>query len=300
MNYDDITLEVSELTTRTDEDRRLGTFKVRVLQSPGGEMRPDQAISVEYNDKDLQSSLAKLDRRELDAAGLIAVGRTLAALLLPVDAQGNAPSVRELFARSLVKVGPDGGLRLRLRLPADLAVIPWEYAYVERAGGEGMDGFLALDPRIAIVRHEVLAATVTAPLLSGDIKVVAALAGAEGLPELDLDGEMKFLDEALRGLEGIQLQPCQHATLKKLQPLLAGAGVFHFAGHGDFTRKMGARPGTYTGIGYLAFEDKRVDAEQMGMNLRGQGVRLAVLSGCHTGRRDGISVWSSPLKVTTQ
>ena len=288
MHYEDMTLEATAPTTRTEDDRRRRAFKVRVVASPAGEMAPGEAVCVEYDDKDLQSSLTKLDRRELDAAGLVAVGRTLAALLLPVA----EPSVRELFARSLVKVGPDGGLRLRLRLPADLAVIPWEYAYVERAGGEGMDGFLALDPRIGIVRHEVLAATVTAPLLSGDIRVVMALAGAEGLPELDLDGEMKFLSEALRGVEGIQLQSCQHATLKKLQPLLAGAGVFHFAGHGDFTRKMGARPGTYTGTGYLAFEDERVDAEQMGINLRGQGVRLAVLSGCHTGRRDGISVWS--------
>ena len=292
MNYDDITLEVSDLTIRMSDDRRLGTFKVRVLQSPAGEMTPDQAASVEFNDSDLQMSLAKLDRRELDAAGLIAVGRTLAALLLPVDARGKAPSVREIFARSLLKAGPDGGLRLRLRLSADLAVIPWEYAYVERSGGEGINGFLALDPRIAIVRHEAFAASVTAPLLMGDIKVVTALAGAEGLPELDLDGEMKFLSEALRGLKGIELQLCQHATLKKLQPLLAGAGVFHFAGHGDFTRQMGARPGTYTGTGYLAFEDERVDAEQMGINLRGQGIRLAVLSGCHTGRRDGVSVWS--------
>ena len=28
------------------------------------------------------------------------------------------------------------------------------------------------------------------------------------------------------------------------------------------------------------------------INLRGQGIRLAVLAGCNTGRRDGISVWS--------
>jgi tetratricopeptide (TPR) repeat protein len=292
MHYEDMTLEVSEFTTRIEDDRRLGAFKVRVLQSPAGEMAPGEAIMAEYNDKDLQSSLAKLDRRELDAPGLIAVGRTLAALLLPIVAKAGATSVRELFARSLVKVGPDDGLRLRLRLPADLAVIPWEYTYVERAGGEGINGFLAQDPRIAIVRHEVLASALDAPLLTGDIKVVTALAGAEGLPELNLDDEMKFLKEALSGLEGIQLQFCQHATLKELQPLLPRVGVFHFAGHGDFTRKMGARPGTYTGVGSLAFEDERVDAEQMGINLRGNGVRLAVLAGCDTGRRDGISVWS--------
>ena len=55
---------------------------------------------------------------------------------------------------------------------------------------------------------------------------------------------------------------------------------------------MGAQPGTYSGKGYLAFHDERVDAEQMGINLRSNGIRLAVLAGCKTGRRDGVSVWS--------
>src|SRR5262245_42286006 len=113
MHYEDMTLEVSEFTTRAEDGRRLGRFKVRVLESPAGEMAPADAVEVEYNDKDLQSSLGKLDRRELDAAGLITVGRTLAALLIPVGAKAGAPSVREIFARSLLKVGPDDGLRLR-------------------------------------------------------------------------------------------------------------------------------------------------------------------------------------------
>jgi hypothetical protein len=292
MRYEDVTIEVSDSATRTEEERRIGTCKVRVLQSPAGEMKPDEAVAVDYDDKDLQRALEKLDRRDLDRDGLVAVGRALAKVLLPLERRGDAPGVRELFALSLSKVGPDNGLRLRLRLPGDLSVIPWEYAYVERAGGAGMDGFLALDPRIAIVRHEVLAAPVTRPLLLGDIKVVTAVASPEGLPGLGLDKEMQFLVEALGGLKGIQLTPCEGATLKKLQPLLDGAGVFHFAGHGDFKREMGARPGTYTGTGFLALEDERVEAEQMGINLRGKGVRLAVLAGCHTGRRDGVSVWS--------
>jgi hypothetical protein len=55
---------------------------------------------------------------------------------------------------------------------------------------------------------------------------------------------------------------------------------------------MGARPGTYTGTGFLALGAERVESDQVGMNLRGQGVRLAVLSGCNTGRREGVSVWS--------
>ena len=55
---------------------------------------------------------------------------------------------------------------------------------------------------------------------------------------------------------------------------------------------MSDLPGIYTGEGALAFFDQMVPAEQLGSNLRGNGVRLAVLGGCETGRREGVSVWS--------
>jgi hypothetical protein len=292
MQYTDMTLEASEFKTRAEDSRRIGSFRIRVLESPAGEMAPGEAVTVEWDDKDLQSKLAALDSRRLDVPGLTALGRTLAALLLPLAAKDGARAVREFLALSLAGLGTDVGLRLRLRLPEELAVIPWEFAYVERAGGDGMDGFLALDPRIAMVRHEMLADGAADTRLAGDIKVVAAFASAENLPELALDEEMKLLGQALEGVEGIDVQCCRDATLAKLQPLLPGAGVFHFAGHGDFTRQIGARPGSYTGAGFLAFGEERIGAEQMGINLRGEGVRLAVLAGCHTGRRDGVSVWS--------
>jgi hypothetical protein len=54
---------------------------------------------------------------------------------------------------------------------------------------------------------------------------------------------------------------------------------------------MGDLPGTYTGTGALALDDQQVAAEQLGINLRGNGVRLAVLGGCQTGRRDGVNIW---------
>src|SRR5206468_235749 len=78
----------------------------------------------------------------------------------------------------------------------------------------------------------------------------------------------------------------ENATLEQIQTAIVGAEVFHFAGHGMFSRQMGDLPGTYTGVGSLALEDQFVGAEQLGINLRGNGVRLAVLGGCETGGRD--------------
>lgn len=286
MQYYDMTIEAAGATLeRTPDKQRVGKFSVRALTSPAGEMSPEQAVPVSYDDRALQLALQQLEARALDRAGLIALGRQLASWLLP-------DAVRELLAASLAQIGPDDGLRLRLRLPPQLAALPWEYLYVERAGGDGMDGFLALDPRVAIVRHEALAAPGSLPPTSGALKVVAALASAEGLPPLDLSKEQADLQQAFAGQAGIAPVFLADATLDELQAAIPGAAIFHFAGHGVFDRQMGDLPGTYTGVGKLALYDQMVDAEQLGINLRGNGVRLAVLGGCETGRRDGISVWS--------
>jgi hypothetical protein len=296
MQYDDMIVEASDADLlRTSDKRRLGRFKVRVFSSPAGEMKPKEAVSVEYDDKQLQDSLGQLERRALDRAGLIALGRELALLLLPPKQKGVAVGVRELLDASLACIDPDRGLRLRLRLPPLLAVLPWEYVYVDRAGGgNGMDGFRALDPRVAIVRQEVLPAPAPPPpLVTGDLKVVVALASAAGLQPLDLAREKTILEDALGKQAGITPIFLENATLDEVQAAMPGARVFHFAGHGTFNRQMGDLPGTYTGTGGLALDDRQVKAEQLAINLRGNGVRLAVLGGCETGRRDGVSVWSS-------
>ena len=135
MQYQDMTIELSEFTrTRTEDRRMVGRCKVRVLESPAGEMKPEEALPVEYDDRELQASLQQLDKRLLDRAGLVALGRTLALLLLPPGKDGAPGDVRGMFATSLAKIGPDVGLRLRLRLPRELAAVPWEYIYVDRAG----------------------------------------------------------------------------------------------------------------------------------------------------------------------
>jgi hypothetical protein len=137
-----------------------------------------------------------------------------------------------------------------------------------------------------------MAAPALAPLARGPLKVLAALASAEGLPELDLGREKADLEQALVGQPGIEPVFLEDATLDQMQAALAGTEVFHFAGHGMFNRQMGDLPGTYTGVGALALYDQTVGAEQLGINLRGNGVRLAVLGGCETGRRDSVNVWS--------
>jgi CHAT domain-containing protein len=294
MKYHDMVIEASGAERKLTRKKIWQlSFKVRVLSSPKGEMSQEQAVPVQCDEAPLQAILKKLESRNLDQAGLVDLGRMLAAMLLPPGPEGALVSVRELLKDNLKGLGAEEGVRLRLRLPPMLAPYPWEYVYVDRAGGgDGMDGFLSLDPRVAILRHEVLAAPGVLPPLIGDIKMVAALASPAGLPQLKLEKERADLEEAFKAQGGIKPRFLSDVTLDELQVAMPGAGIFHFAGHGAFDRKMSDFPGIYTGEGALALFDQNVPAEQLGINLRGNGVRLAVLGGCETGRRDEISVWS--------
>ncbi len=53
-----------------------------------------------------------------------------------------------------------------------------------------------LDPRVVIIRHEVLPSPAPLPAATGPIKVVAALASGDNLPLLDLETEKSDLQEA--------------------------------------------------------------------------------------------------------
>ena len=122
--------------------------------------------------------------------------------------------------------------------------------------------------------------------------MLSRCASAAGLEPLNLKQEQADLEEAFSGQAGIKATFLPDATLDEIQTAIPNAGIFHFAGHGVFERKMSDLPGIYTGKGALALLDQNVDAEQLGINLRGNSVRMAVLGGCLTGRREGVSVWS--------
>src|SRR5690349_6852135 len=127
MRYDDVTIEIDGESVRAGTGPWMGKFTVRVLQSPAGEMRIDQAIPVEFNLTDLQRQIDRLERRELKRADLIALGRTLASILLPPPPASGGKGVIDFVRESLITVGADNAIRLRLRLRNELTVVPWEY-----------------------------------------------------------------------------------------------------------------------------------------------------------------------------
>jgi hypothetical protein len=210
-------------------DGALSSFSVQVLDSPvGGGASVSRQVPPELGAQ-LTTILEGLDERAIDADGVIGLGEALADLLLP-------DPIRDLLVRSMDRLAADEGLRLRLRLDALLADIPWEYAFVPRQQGQrDATGFLALDPRVSIVRHQV-AVGPPPPPGTGQRRVVAGLASpkAEGIRELKLDDERHVIEEALRDVTGLVTTFVDHATIQRLErELTAGStDVFHFAGHG--------------------------------------------------------------------
>lgn len=278
-------------------------FSVSVFDSPAGQGEKKETVTLPAN---LIQQLRWLEERRLDddLEAQIQLGEFLAGLLLP-------PYARQMFAASLARLTEGQGLRLRLRLADELADFPWEYIYIQEAHGERTSGgFLALDPRISIVRHEAVAVPGDWFEAPSTRRVVVAMASPSGYPKLEnLAQEQDKLREALEKVEGVKAVfvpkslktpggADQGASLKDLIfALMERTDVFHFSGHGEFAAEMGPAFGTKIGRGGILLADEHnrpfpASAEQLAETLRGKGVRLVVLGACETGRRDGYNVWS--------
>ncbi len=285
------------------------SLRVRVVASPAGEQRAAEAERVQIG-TDLRRDCGRLERRELDLAGMVALGRALGDLLLPEGA-------RRYFDRSLAALQPRERLRLRLKLDTwGFADLPWEYAWLPPGGGTAAEpepaadagstpdatGFLALSPRLSIVRYELLSEPIPKldPADGRRLRVVALFASPRDprWAPLDLEGEQRGLRAALDSRREIALDVVEPPTLAGLErALLDGGQVFHFAGHGRFQAAIEDRIGTVAGKGFLVLCDAdgkavEVPAETVVVNLHGRGVRLAVLGACEGARRDRFNPWT--------
>lgn len=277
------------------------TFRVRVLTSPAGEQRREQSALGVF-DAALRARVTALARRELDAAATVELGRALGDLLLPSAA-------RDLWRRSVAALGEGEGLRLRLKLDAwALVGLPWELAWLPPAAEEGAAaevgaaGFLALDERHSVVRYELLAEPggTLVPVGAKALRVVALFASLTdpAWPPLALAEEAAGLRRALGERDDVELDVREGGGRADLEAGLAeGAHVFHFGGHGRFVTTLGERAGTVEGEGFLELRAAdgsadEVAADALVVNLRGRGVRLAVLGACEGAARDAVHPWS--------
>jgi hypothetical protein len=291
MEYEEFELLATDVQVVQEEDARRVAFRLQVPRSPAGEQIA--GVPSAYDRREMRQRLRGWERRELDWPEVIQLGAWLGAALFPGE-------VRDLLVRSLERVQAQGkGLRVRLLLEGALHNVPWEYALLNRGGGEAtVTDFLCLMPDVSIVRHQAAALPAWEVEAELPAHVVVALASPAGYPSLDLEKERQAIQQAVDGASHVEATFLADATPDTLFADVKRAHLFHFAGHGDFARQMGAQPGTVEGQGLVVLDDgygdpRPLDAGQLALQLRQAGVRAAVLGACESGRRDDVNVWSS-------
>lgn len=170
------------------------------------------------------------------------------------------------------------GLRLRLRVSAELAQVPWEYLYLQP-----LDRFMCLSVDTPLVRFLDIEDPVPVLAVDGPLRILVMISDPEDLPRLDVAREMGIVRDALGSLESkgvVTVERLGAATTEALQDrLLEGdVHVFHFIGHGGFD------PDHEDGV--LVFEGAGnrgafVPGDDLGVVLHGHhSLRLAVLNTC--------------------
>lgn len=261
---------------REQSDGQLG---VEVTESPMGRMHAPEV--VRFEPAAFAQCLDELEHGNISPQDLIALGEHLAALLLPNP-------VREMFLASFECLPAEQGLRVRFFCAPQIACLPCEYLYLAHVGMEkGLDGFVALDPRVSPVREEPMPFALHTSQARSPLKLLVGLASPSDYDSLDLTQEAHVIARALETVPRIEPTYVEHLTPDTLQETGKRFDVFHFAGHGAMTRDGG-------GV-LLERADHRavmLSAEQLALTLRALGVRLAVLGACESGRRDQHNVWN--------
>lgn len=272
--------------------------QVLVHSSPVGGMRRPTAVSLDAGHvDDIRATFRGWGWEKHPAARgrVFEAARSLSQLLLPAPVLG-------LLIRSLERIPPEDGLRVRLCLDESLVDLPWEFLYRPDAPEpESLAGFLALNPRISLVRE--------APLLTPRVSLAGArqrmlFAGALFSGEHDpweVREEHRRLAAALAPLADLLEIEFFAASDARLEAALTwSAPVFHYSGHADvaegdhgyLVREVHTQPEREAG--YLAVPGEKFGLERLYLDpmsserlaglLRRAGTRLAVFSACNSGR----------------
>lgn len=287
-----------------------GACQVALLPTPEvGESITPEIVPADQAPR--EEELALLAAKQITMRGLAGLGKRLANCLFPEG------TIRERFLAAYERAGVEGGVRLRLILgDHSLKQWPWEYVYFRLLDPgndtDSMEGFLALNERISMVRHEPLPRPHPQPGAATDnmqeVRMVVAGASPEasdvGLQRLEVNKEIDTIELAIAGydLEGVQVtaEPVlREATRAQLAEALGQKPtIFHFAGHGAirYERDDLARdPAKATAYVLLVGEDGEspdwLEARDLARMLRQAGTRLVVLGACVTGLRDARYPW---------
>ena len=280
-----------------------GSYQVSLLPTPevGESVLPVPFTTTEGA---YQQNQHYLQTKNITLFNIALVGKQLSDWILP---QG---TIRNLFEQALAKAGNQGGVRLRLII-ADhtLKQIPWEFARNPLMPEDTIYSFLALDPRISIVRHEPLGLPHRQPIQPTarmtELRMLVAAATPVDRKALAVDKEVENLENALNSIKAanldIKLTSKRNATWDVVTNQLDQPNkyhIFHFAGHGIVQLVENNVNLEEMEMGSLIFVDENnqsapISAASFADQMQQADIWLVALGACDTGERSSRSPWHS-------
>ena len=275
-------------------------YPVAVLRSPAGEAR--ERVEFPFGELELENRLQALQIALLRAGGILrqvltpeehavqAFGQALFDVLLYGE-------VRSRYDVSLREAAAQGkGLRIKLRVQSPkLAALPWEFIYDPRHAE-----YVCLSRNTPLVRYLELPQPVQPLRAELPLRILGMAVSPEGLPPLDIAQERQRVEMALEGLRAaglVTLTWLEGQTWRDLQRELRHGPwhVFHFVGHGGFSRT--------TDEGFVALADEageayHLSATQLGRLLADhRDLRLALLNACEGARGSAQDIFSATAAI---
>ncbi|MEM8860597.1 MAG: CHAT domain-containing protein, partial [Chloroflexota bacterium] len=246
-------------------------------------------------------------QRRISNLNLLALGKELADWLLP------AGTIRELFSHALKLAKNRGGVRLRLIIAShELKQIPWEFVYNPLSRADSAFDFLALDPRLSIVRHEPLDMPHRRPISIEkgtqdiELRLFAASASPQNITNIAVDYEMQGMKQILSEKQRfgeVKITPTfyENASWQDVQQALNQQGNFHichFAGHGKVETEENNLTFDDVDLGRLLFSDQHdrkqpITAGSFADLMQHSDIWMVTLGACDTGIRTTEHPWHS-------
>jgi hypothetical protein len=208
-----------------------GHAQVMVQSSPVGDMRRPVTVLCDEGllgrrIESLSGRIVRLSKRGFTSGKEAAeFGRCLGETFLPLP-------VHTLLVRSLERIPPEDGLRLRLCLDETLADLPWEFLYrPDVPEQDSFAGFLVRDSRISLVRE---APTTGQRLRPSDQKQKMVFVGCLTQDEKDCAGtkeEYVKLADTLTSVEeylSLEFSPASADNIER--SLAERPAIFHYSG----------------------------------------------------------------------
>jgi hypothetical protein len=252
--------------------------------------------------------LQRLELRQLNAQELIELGKELAELLFPLE-------VRQVLVSNLQSLGPDEGLRIRLKMDTyALADLPWEYTYLATddlpQAHHPDQSFLALNRRISLVRNEgpPRPNDSISPMDREQLHITTLLSDPDRPPEYPALGLAEEIDKIRVMLSKMENKPSIHiqlypnGTIEALEDILySEPDVLHFAGYSRFEGDLCVSYGADLDRGAVVLQDTApFSAKALALNLQDRGIRLVMLGACAAGRRNEVNAWTCVAPALTR